>query len=85
MSRKYKIRDQSKLYFVTFTVIQWLDVFTRQEYRDIFLDSILSSCWCSHPRKSHHLRLCCVLCGGLGGCDTNKSTHVEVLMNQSGG
>jgi hypothetical protein len=25
MSRKYKIRDQDKLYFVTFTVIQWLD------------------------------------------------------------
>ncbi|HEY0656566.1 MAG TPA: transposase [Chryseosolibacter sp.] len=40
MGRKYKIRDQNKLYFVTFTVIQWLDVFTRQEYRDIFLDSI---------------------------------------------
>ncbi len=25
MSRKYKIRDQDKLYFVTFTVIKWLD------------------------------------------------------------
>ena len=40
MSRKYKIRNQDKLYFVTFTVIQWLDVFTRQEYRDIFLESV---------------------------------------------
>jgi putative transposase len=40
MSRKYKIRDQDKLYFVTFTVIYWLDVFTRQIYRDIFLDSL---------------------------------------------
>lgn len=40
MSRKYKIRDQDKFYFVTFTVVQWLDVFTRQEYRDIFLESI---------------------------------------------
>ncbi|MBT1695658.1 transposase [Fulvivirgaceae bacterium PWU4] len=40
MSRKYKIRDQGALYFVTFTVIHWLDVFTRKEYRDIFLDSI---------------------------------------------
>ena len=40
MSRKYKIRDQDKLYFVTFTVIQWLDVFIRKEYRDVFLDSI---------------------------------------------
>ena len=40
MSRKYKIRNQDKLYFVTFTVINWLDVFIRKEYRDIFLDSI---------------------------------------------
>ena len=40
MSRKFKIRDQEAVYFVTFTVIQWLDVFMRQEYRDLFLDSI---------------------------------------------
>lgn len=40
MSRKYKIRDQDQLYFVTFTVIRWLDVFTRREYRDIFMDSL---------------------------------------------
>jgi hypothetical protein len=36
MSSKYKIRDQNALYFVTFTVINWLDVFTRKEYKDIF-------------------------------------------------
>ena len=40
MSRNYKIRNQDELYFVTFTVVQWLDVFTRREYRDILLDSI---------------------------------------------
>ena len=40
MSRKYKIRDQQKLYFVTFTVIHWIDVFIRDEYRLIFIDSI---------------------------------------------
>jgi REP element-mobilizing transposase RayT len=40
MSRKYKIRDQDKLYFVTFTVIRWLDVFTRNIYKDIFLESL---------------------------------------------
>ena len=40
MSRKFKIRDQEAVYFVTFTVIQWLDVFIRNEYRDVFLDSI---------------------------------------------
>jgi putative transposase len=40
VSCKYKIRDQDQLYFVTFTVIRWLDVFTRKEYRDIFMDSL---------------------------------------------
>ena len=40
MSGKYKIRDQSRLYFVTFAVIEWIDVFTRQEYRDLLLDSL---------------------------------------------
>jgi len=30
MSRKYKIRDQNKLYFMTFTVINWIDIFIRE-------------------------------------------------------
>lgn len=40
MSRKYKIRDQNKRYFVTFAVIRWIDVFTRDDYRQIFFESI---------------------------------------------
>jgi len=40
MSRKYKIRDQDKLHFVTFTVINWIDVFIRNEYKEVFLDSV---------------------------------------------
>jgi hypothetical protein len=43
MGRKFKIWDQDKLYFVTFTVIQWRDIFIRREYRDIFLDSLNSN------------------------------------------
>jgi|GEM_PF-4288198 len=31
MSLKYQIRKQSSLSFATFTVISWLDVFTRRE------------------------------------------------------
>ena len=36
----YSIKDQQGQYFVTFTVKQWIDVFTRKEYKDLFLDSI---------------------------------------------
>jgi putative transposase len=39
MSEKYKIRDQNKLYFVTFAVVGWIDVFTRREYRDLIIVS----------------------------------------------
>ncbi len=40
MSEKYKIRDQDKLYFITFAVVYWVDVFTRQTYKDLVLDSL---------------------------------------------
>ena len=39
MSRKYKFRDNSKLYFISFAVVYWIDVFVRNEYKDILLDS----------------------------------------------
>lgn len=35
----YKIRNQSATHFLTFTIMGWIDIFTRQRYRDIILDS----------------------------------------------
>ncbi len=40
MSFAYKIHDQHGVYFITCTVHQWVDVFTRDVYKDIVLDSI---------------------------------------------
>ena len=40
MSRNYKIRDKHGIYFVSFATTEWVDVFTRQVYRDILIDSI---------------------------------------------
>lgn len=40
MSEKYKIRDQNKLYFITFAVVYWVDVFTRNMYTDLILESL---------------------------------------------
>ena len=40
MGRKYAIRNQDEFYFVTFTVVEWIDVFIREEYIQIFLDSL---------------------------------------------
>jgi hypothetical protein len=39
MSRKYKFRDNDKLYFVSFAVVNWIDLFIRNEYKDILLKS----------------------------------------------
>ncbi|RWY55451.1 REP-associated tyrosine transposase [Mucilaginibacter gilvus] len=40
MSSNYKFRDQECLYFITFSVVRWIDVFTRREYKDILVESL---------------------------------------------
>ena len=63
MKGGYKIRNQSAIHFLTFAVVEWIDVFTRKEYRDIVLDSLRHCqenrglwlhCWCI---MSNHLHL----------------------------
>ena len=36
----YKIRNKEGLYFVTFTVVQWIDIFTRPEFAEVVVDSL---------------------------------------------
>ena len=36
----YKIRDQHETHFVTFGVVEWVDVFSRVDYKHLFLESI---------------------------------------------
>ncbi len=40
MSRNYKSHNPEGLYFVSFAVVDWLDVFTRNVYKDILIDSL---------------------------------------------
>jgi putative transposase len=35
MSNKYKFHGQTKPYFVTFSIVYWIDVFIRNEYKDL--------------------------------------------------
>ena len=37
----YKIRDQHAVHFITFSVVEWVDVFTRKTYADIVIQSLL--------------------------------------------
>ncbi len=59
----YRIKDENELYFLTFSTVEWIDVFTNKKYRDIVVDS-LSYCqkekglqlysWCI---MSNHIHL----------------------------
>lgn len=40
MSTKYKFRNQDKLHFVTFATVGWVDVFTRNMYKDVLIESL---------------------------------------------
>ena len=40
MSRNYKFHNPEGLYFVSFSVVEWLDVFTRNEYKNILIESL---------------------------------------------
>ena len=40
MSRNYKFHNPEGLYFVSFAVVGWLDVFTRTQYKGIFIESL---------------------------------------------
>ncbi len=41
MAFGYRIKEQQGTYFVTFTVEQWVDVFTRKEYVEIVINSLI--------------------------------------------
>jgi REP element-mobilizing transposase RayT len=39
MSTGYQIKDQEALHFLTFQIVDWVDIFTRKIYKDIIIDS----------------------------------------------
>jgi len=55
--RKYAIRDQNSFYFVTFTIINWIDLFIRNEYREILVNS-LNYC---HGNKGLNIHAYCIM------------------------
>ena len=63
MEKGYQINDQSAAYFLTFQVVNWIDIFTRYRYKDIIVNS-LNYCICNKGLKvygwvimSNHLHL----------------------------
>ncbi len=40
MSEKYKIHDHEKAYFITMTIVGWIDVFTRKNHKLLIVNSL---------------------------------------------
>ncbi|MEO7309724.1 MAG: transposase [Chitinophagaceae bacterium] len=64
MSRKYKFWDSNKMYLVSFATINWVDVFTRNDYSDLVLDNwkfcqrengLEIFAWCIMPSHTHRI------------------------------
>ena len=43
MSTNYRITDSSKPHFLTLTLVEWVDLFTREKYKQIIIDSLMYS------------------------------------------
>jgi putative transposase len=69
MSKKYKFTDNSKLYFISFAVTNWIDLFIRDVYRNVLLDSI------KHCQTTKDLELYCWCI---------MTSHVHLIISSSG-
>ena len=69
MGRKYAIRDQAQFHIVTFTVVNWIDIFIRNEYKDTFVESVR---YC--PREK----------GLLVGAWCVMTSHIHLILGSDG-
>lgn len=51
MSSKYKFADNEQVYFISFSVVYWIDLFTRSDYCSVLMDSL------AYCEKNKGLRL----------------------------
>ena len=66
----YRIIDQGGLYYVSFAVEAWVDVFTRKDYRDIVLESL------KHCQKEKGLVI-------YGWCLMSNHAHLIISANEN--
>ncbi len=72
MSDRYKITDQNAAYFLTMTIVDWIDIFTREEQKLMIVDSLrycqkekglVIYAWCLMPS---HLHIICSVSSEIG-------------------
>ncbi len=77
MSAKYKLIDIDSIYFVSFATVSWIDVFSRHNYIEIFIESIRYCqqnkglklyAWCLMSNPAH-----------LGFSKSGQYSHSDIL------
>ncbi|MCH2234904.1 MAG: transposase [Crocinitomicaceae bacterium] len=68
MSRNYKFHNPDATYFVSFAVVDWIDVFTKNEYKNILVES-LSFC---QSNKGMEIYAWCIM-----------TNHVHIVFRSS--
>ena len=62
MSEKYKFTDPEGMYFITSSIVGWIDLFTRPELKHVIIDSLrhcqkekglVINAWCLMPSHLH--------------------------------
>ncbi len=62
MSEKYKFNDPEGTYFITTSIVGWIDIFTRPELKHVIIDSLkhcqkekglVINAWCLMPSHLH--------------------------------
>jgi REP element-mobilizing transposase RayT len=70
MSRNYKFYNPDGVYFISFAVVEWLDVFIRNEYKNIIVDSLR---YCQ-KEKGMEVFAWCIM-----------SSHLHLIFRSAGG
>lgn len=69
MSEKYKFSDPDGIYFVTLTVVFWIDLFTRIDYKNMIVESLK---YCQRE-KGLKIQAWCIM-----------SSHLHMIISRSG-
>lgn len=76
MSSKYKFRNPDAMYFVSFSVVYWIDVFIRHEYKQVLIDS-WSYC---QKHKSLRIHAWCIMSSHVHMIISSDENHLANIM-----
>jgi len=75
MSRKYKFHDSRNPHFITFSTVEWIDIFTRRDYYDTIVNSLA---FCIE-NKGLNLHSWCIMTNHIhliASSETNKLSYI---------